>query len=180
MESNIQNMVSELMNSWDTLNIGLNQTLYTSTKYIKQNYILTTTTEFVWPVPSSSLITSPFGYRQAIVKNGKIISKAKNHNGIDIGVPLGKEIVSTKEGIVSTAGWVSGFGNYVAINHPDGSFSEYGHCSVLTVTKGVKVNKGQTIALVGSTGNSTGPHLHFGLKINNNYVNPQDYVKYGN
>lgn len=180
MKSNIQNMVQELNKNWDILSVGLNQTLYTSIKYTTKQDTVSLTVGFVWPVPSNSLITSPFGYRQAIVKNGQVISKAKNHNGIDIGAPLGKEIVATKEGTVSTAGWVSGFGNYVAINHPDGSFSEYGHCSVLTVTKGAKVTKGQKIALVGSTGNSTGPHLHFGLKINNNYVNPQDYVKYGN
>ena len=125
---------------------------------------------FCWPTPSTTYITSPFGTRFHPVQK-----RNKTHTGIDIGAGHGASIVAAEAGTVLRAGWNSGYGNYVVIDHGGGTQTLYGHCSALLVQSGQAVSRGQKIALVGSTGVSTGPHLHFEVLINGSYTDPMGY-----
>ena len=125
---------------------------------------------YIWPV-SGGYITSSFGRRKQ-PKAGA----STNHPGIDIGVPIGTSVSATSGGTVITAGWQSGYGNVVYIQHPGGLVSRYGHLSRILVKTGQSVSQGQKIALSGNTGNSTGPHLHFEMRMNGVAVNPLGYV----
>lgn len=126
---------------------------------------------YVWPVPSSKRITCNFGPRKAPTAGASTY-----HKGIDIGVPTGSPIVATKAGTVCISSYSSSAGYYVMINHGNGVMSYYMHNSRLLVNVGEKVSAGQTIALAGSTGISTGPHLHFAITVNGSYVNPRQFV----
>ena len=126
---------------------------------------------FIWPVPSSGRITSYFGIREQPTAGA-----STNHKGIDIGAPTGTNIVAAASGSVIVAGYSSSAGNYIMISHGDGIYTVYMHCSKLLVSVGDYVNQGSIIGLVGSTGYSTGPHLHFGISVNGTYVNPLNYV----
>lgn len=131
---------------------------------------------FAWPVPGYNVITTTFGFVYYLVNpNGSA------HTGCDVAGAniFGKPIVAAESGTVIVAGYnAGGYGNYVMIDHgkctDDGNnyISLYGHASALAVEKGDKVTKGQTIAYVGSTGNSTGPHLHFEIRINGKITDP--------
>ncbi len=127
---------------------------------------------FTWPCPSSTRITSPFGSR----KDPKL-GIVKQHNGIDIGAAYGSNIIAAYDGTVVAAGYHSSMGNYVMIDHGSNLYTIYMHASSLLVSSGAKVTKGQRIALVGSTGYSTGNHLHFGVRLNGSYVSPWNYLK---
>ena len=100
-----------------------------------------------------------------------------SHHAIDIGNPIGKPIYAADAGTIEFAGWGTGYGNEIVIDHGGGKKTRYAHASRLFAGKGDTVSKGQTIAAVGSTGNSTGPHLHFEVIINGIKYNPLDYVK---
>lgn len=126
---------------------------------------------FIWPLPVSGRITSPFGSRTSPTPGA-----SSNHKGIDIAAPAGTAIYAAKAGTVVTASYSSVSGNYVMINHGGGVFTVYMHASSLAVSKGDQVSAGQTIAYVGSTGVSTGSHLHFGVSVGGAYVNPLNYV----
>ena len=102
---------------------------------------------------------------------------SSNHRAIDWATPTGTAIWASSGGTVSVAGWQSGYGYVVYINHPDGNQTRYGHLSKLLVSVGQKVKQGQKIALSGNTGRSTGPHLHFELRVNGTPVNPYKYIK---
>lgn len=128
-------------------------------------------TGFVWPTPTSYRITCGFGYRNAPTSGA-----SSNHKGIDIGLPTGSPIVATKSGTVVMSSYNSARGYYVVINHGSGIMSYYYHNSQLLVSVGEKVSAGQQIAKAGSTGISTGPHLHFAITFNGIYVNPRKYV----
>lgn len=125
---------------------------------------------FCWPTPSTTYITSPFGTRFHPVQK-----RNKTHTGIDIGAGHGASILAAEAGTVLRAGWNSGYGNYVVIDHGGGVQTLYGHCSALLVQSGQTVSRAQKIALVGSTGVSTGPHLHFEVLINGSYTDPMGY-----
>ena len=100
----------------------------------------------------------------------------KTHTGIDIGASHGTNIYAAASGTVLVSGWNSGgYGNYVVIDHGGGITTLYGHCSTLLVSSGQTVTKGQVIAKVGSTGMSTGPHLHFEVLKNGAHTNPMAY-----
>ncbi len=99
------------------------------------------------------------------------------HYGYDLAAPTGTPIYATAAGTVSFSGSASGYGLVIYLDHAGGVQSRYGHCSKLLVKKGQKVKQGQIIALVGSTGQSTGPHLHFEFRLNGGHVNPKKYVK---
>ena len=99
------------------------------------------------------------------------------HPGIDIANDMGTPIVATADGVVTTAGWNDGgYGNMVDIDHGNGMSTLYGHNSELAVSAGQTVSKGQVIAYAGSTGNSTGPHVHFEVRVNGDPVNPLNYL----
>lgn len=135
--------------------------------------------EMIWPLPgvSTSSVTSPFGSRLH-----PVLKTYRMHNGVDIGAGSGRDIVAAKSGTVIFAGTDSGYGNYVIIDHgtKDGSSitTLYAHASKLLVKKGDEVKTGQVIAKVGSTGMSTGPHLHFEVRKNGTPVSPKDYISY--
>lgn len=129
--------------------------------------------DLIWPVPASGRITSVFGNRESPTAGA-----SSNHKGIDIGAPSGSSIVATMSGEVVTATYSVTAGNYIMLYHGDGLYSVYMHCSKLLVSVGDNVNQGDAIALVGSTGVSTGPHLHFAIIKDGSYVNPQNYVSY--
>ena len=119
--------------------------------------------QFGWPV-NGGFISDTFGGE-------------RNHKGLDIAAPMGTEIYAAEAGTVVEAGWNNGgYGNYVIIDHPDGYRTLYGHASSVVAYAGQQVEKGQLIALVGSTGDSTGPHCHFEVRINNICQNPADYL----
>jgi murein DD-endopeptidase MepM/ murein hydrolase activator NlpD len=134
--------------------------------------VLNVTGDYAWPLPVSGRISSGFGYRSAPTAGASTY-----HKGVDIAVDSGTKVLATKEGKVVTATYSSSAGNYIAIYHGDGLYSYYMHCSQLNVSVGDKVEQGQVIARSGSTGISTGPHLHFAVFKNGNYVNPMYYVK---
>ena len=124
----------------------------------------------VWPL--RGVLTSPFGYR--ISPYGR--RQWKFHGGIDIGVAYGTPIQSTNDGLVSFAGWDSGHGLMVEVDHGGGVSSRYCHASHLYVTPGDTVLAGDVLALVGSTGISTGPHLHYELLMDGEKVDPLGYL----
>lgn len=127
-----------------------------------------------WPVPGYYSITSPYGYRTHPVSG-----KRKLHRGIDIagGGINGQSAVAAASGTVMTAQYYGGYGNCVIIDHGGGLSTLYGHGSSILVSPGQSVKKGQPVLKVGSTGVSTGPHLHFEVRKNGSPVNPMNYVK---
>lgn len=118
--------------------------------------------------PVVGRISSRFGANESI--------RDHTHKGLDIAAPGGTTIIATASGKVTFAGWSSGYGYLVKIDHGNGVETYYGHCSKLYVSTGEQVSAGQKIAAVGSTGNSTGNHLHFEIRLNGAQVNPQKYV----
>lgn len=111
---------------------------------------------FLWPIASSHRVTSPFGWR-----THPITGRQNLHGGIDIAAPNGTPIMASKAGVVVISQYGSSYGNYVVISHPDGTRTLYAHMSQRNVSAGDTVRQGQTVGLVGSTGSSTGNHLHF-------------------
>lgn len=126
---------------------------------------------FTWPCPSSRRVTSDYGPRQSPTAGA-----SSYHKGIDIGASYGADIVAAADGTVVFAGYSNSAGNYVTVSHGGGLYTVYMHCSSLKVSKGQSVSRGQVIAKVGSTGISTGNHLHFGVSLNGSYVNPWNYL----
>lgn len=126
--------------------------------------------EFKWPVPGYYTISSPFETRIS-----PISGKQEHHNGLDVPAPSGTEVVAGANGIVLASKWSSSYGNVIYISHGSGYVTLYAHNSKLLVSKGDLVVKGQVIALVGSTGWSTGNHCHFGVQIDGVWVNPAQY-----
>jgi murein DD-endopeptidase MepM/ murein hydrolase activator NlpD len=118
---------------------------------------------FIWPV--NAPITSPFGWRWG-----------RMHEGLDLGAAYGSAISAAAAGVVIYAGWEGGYGNLVVIDHGGGLATAYGHQSRIAVSLGQNVSQGQTIGYVGSTGHSTGPHLHFEVRVNGQAVDPLGYL----
>jgi len=121
-------------------------------------------------LPVNGRFSSPYGYRVHPISHSR-----KLHTGQDIAAPSGTPIKAAGSGVVISAGWRNGYGNTVIIDHGGGKSTLYGHCSRLFVSSGQRVSMGQHIAAVGSTGYSTGPHLHFEVRINGSPVNPRRY-----
>jgi murein DD-endopeptidase MepM/ murein hydrolase activator NlpD len=122
------------------------------------------------PIPGR--LTSNFGWRIHPIYHTR-----RFHAGVDFGAPLGTAIGAADSGMVIYAGWYGGYGNAVILDHGSGLTTVYGHTSRLYVRVGQLVQKGQTIAAVGSTGLSTGPHLHFEVRRRGQVVNPLGYLR---
>ena len=120
---------------------------------------------------SGGRLSSGFGRRKAPTRRASTY-----HRGIDWATPVGTAVMASSAGTVSKAGWGSGYGYVVYIDHGDGRQTRYGHLSKVLVKQGQTVSQGQKIALSGNTGVSTGPHIHFEILINGAQVNPLDYL----
>lgn len=125
---------------------------------------------FVKPI-SGGRLTSQFGRRTAPKKGA-----SSNHQGVDWAIPTGSTVVASSGGVVTKAGWGGGYGYVVYISHPGGIETRYAHCSKVLVSAGQTVKQGQRIALTGNTGVSTGPHLHFELRIGGTATDPYAYI----
>jgi len=133
---------------------------------------------WLWPVKAKGMqVCSPYGMRWHPVYGGY-----RMHTGVDIDSSLGnayvrrKPIVASKAGVVTYSGWNGGYGKCVIVDHGQGISTLYAHCDELTVNSGQTVAQGQTIALLGTTGTSTGEHLHFEVRVNGSHTNPMNYI----
>ena len=125
----------------------------------------------MYPLPYAVSITDAFGPR-----TNPVTGVYSNHTGVDFAAGQGTAIYASKSGTVTTAAYAEAWGYYVTINHGDGYSTLYAHMTNYTVSSGDYVAQGDVIGYVGSTGWSTGPHLHFGIMYNGTYVNPMNYV----
>ncbi|MFN6142651.1 MAG: peptidoglycan DD-metalloendopeptidase family protein [Pseudanabaena sp.] len=134
---------------------------------------LNSVSSFVLPI-TGAVISSGFGWRVH-----PVTGERRMHNGVDFAAPTGTPIFAAADGVVTEAGWTNGgYGNIVELRHSDGSVTLYAHTSRVYVSKGQVVNRGQAIAEVGTTGRSTGPHLHFEVQPDGkNAVDPMDYLQ---
>ena len=122
--------------------------------------------KLIWPAQAGTYtITSEFKWRWG-----------RHHDGIDMGCRQGNIVMAADGGTVTYAGYMGGYGLLVIIDHQNGMETYYGHNSALTVSTGDKVYQGQQVAYSGNTGHSTGPHIHFGVKVNGSFVNPREYI----
>ena len=128
--------------------------------------------QFSFPCPGYTRVSDDYGSRMH-----PILGIEQFHNGVDLAAPSGSSILAAYDGTVIAAAYSSTMGNYIMIDHGDGLFTIYMHASSMSVSTGASVTKGQTIAAVGSTGRSTGPHLHFSVRLNGSYVSPWGYIK---
>lgn len=118
--------------------------------------------------PVSGTITSRFGARSNI--------RSSSHTGLDIAAPTGTPVKAAASGIVTFSGWKGSYGYMIVISHGNGLQTYYGHCSKLYAKNGQTISQGDVVATVGSTGNSTGPHLHLEIRVNGTAYNPQNYI----
>ena len=125
---------------------------------------------FIWPAPASNIITSVYGTRLH-----PIYHTYRTHNGIDIGASYGTNVLAADSGTVITSQYSSSYGNYIVLYHSNGTTTLYAHMSQRLVSVGQTVSQGDVIGLVGSTGNSTGPHLHFEVSVGGSRTNPLNY-----
>jgi murein DD-endopeptidase MepM/ murein hydrolase activator NlpD len=125
---------------------------------------------YYWPCQSCTTISSPFGYRVH-----PIFNTTKFHSGVDIAASYGATISAAASGTVAIAEYSSSYGNYAVIYHSNGTTTLYAHMSSIAVTAGSSISQGDTVGYVGSTGNSTGPHLHFEVRVNGSCVDPLSY-----
>ncbi|AZO95391.1 M23 family metallopeptidase [Halocella sp. SP3-1] len=124
---------------------------------------------YIWPVQGR--ISSEYGWRIHPIRK-----KREFHTGLDIAVPYGTPVYAAEDGIVEFSSQAGGYGKLVIIRHQDNSKTYYGHNLLLKVNKGDRVKQGKVIALSGNSGTSTGPHLHFEIRINNKHCNPLQYL----
>ena len=164
--------VKKLHYSLDKLNFELTQEeknireLY---KYYKDKNIKLSSTPSIWP--ADGWITSPFGYRR-----DPFTGKRRFHEGLDISNRKGSPVVAPADGIVVFIGRKGGYGNMIAISHGFGITTRYGHLSKILVKLGEQVQRGDIIGEIGNSGRSTGPHLHYEVRINNKPVNPINFI----
>lgn len=144
----------------------------------------TTTLHAMVPMPAVSIpsrmpvegvrLTSNYGMREHPVLGGR-----RAHKGIDLAGPVGTPVYATADGVISKAEWFSSYGLFVSIEHGGALQTRYGHMSRLNVASGQQVHKGDLIGFIGSTGRSTGPHLHYEVRVNGEAVNPLPYMQQG-
>lgn len=152
---------------------ALAATTASSVNYSSDQRVFTTVgnKDFAYPTTVTTRITSYYGPR-----SDPLTGRPSFHTGIDFPVPVGSPVISSKAGTVITASWLTGYGYTVIVDHGDGSSTLYGHNSVLNVKVGDEVRKGQKIAGAGSTGWSTGPHIHFEIRFHGKHTNPLPYL----
>ena len=127
---------------------------------------------FLWPLPGYNTLSSLYGSRKH-----PVTGKANNHTGIDIPAPRGVKILAAKSGVVTTSKYNNSYGNYVVVSHSDGTSTLYAHMSKRSVKEGQTVKQGATLGLVGTTGSSTGNHLHCEVRVNGTRTDPVNYFK---
>jgi murein DD-endopeptidase MepM/ murein hydrolase activator NlpD len=137
-------------------------------KFVAQSRMLSSTPSIA---PVRGILTDGFGGR-----SDPFTREPGQHNAIDISSAVGQAIRAPADGIVVKAEWASGYGNVVYVSHGYGYSTRYGHLSSFAVRPGTRVKRGEVIGYVGSTGRSTGPHLHYEVRVNNNPVNPLEYI----
>ena len=159
---------NELVTYLDSKQIN---SIKTNSNYlINQNSVeVSSNSKSAFRVPVIGKITSPFGMRWG-----------QMHEGIDIAANMGAPIYAALSGKITYAGWENGYGNFIMIDHGNNLASCYGHCSKITVALGTVIKKGDKIGEIGSTGNSTGPHLHFEIRYNGKAQNPTNYLNFTN
>lgn len=155
----IQIVPSNVARKKDTTIIGRIKNIFTPTT--KKTASLSSIASLLWPT-TAHRITQYFSWR---------------HTGVDIAGPPSNKIVAAADGVVVISGWQRGYGNTIVIDHGNNKKTRYGHASKLYAKKGERVSRGETIAMVGSTGRSTGPHLHFEVLVGNRRVNPLSYIR---
>ena len=129
---------------------------------------------YAWPLAKPGRISSYFGFRNISVGGNTF------HAGLDIAAPLGTQVLASRDGVVSRTGWIGAYGYSVFVDHGDATQTRYAHLSMVSVQVGELIAQGEAVGRVGSTGASTGPHLHFELRFQGRAVNPLDYlVRYG-
>jgi murein DD-endopeptidase MepM/ murein hydrolase activator NlpD len=138
-------------------------------KFLKDRRSILASTPALWPV--RGWVTSGFGTRISPFGKGR-----KFHAGVDISTRRGTPIIAPAGGVITFAGWEGGYGRMLAINHGQGIVTRYGHLQKFKVKLGQKVERGQAIALVGNTGRSTGPHLHYEVLLSGVPTNPMYYI----
>ena len=138
----------------------------------KNNVTIDSESNYMWPLPGYYRLTSLFGYRIH-----PITHKAHSHTGIDIPAPAGTAILAAKSGQVITSAYHSSYGNYVVIDHGNGNSTLYAHMSSRAVSEGQMVSQGQTVGYVGTTGSSTGNHLHLEVRENYTRIDPESKYK---
>lgn len=169
-----EKLQNEIDADWDSLNDdlkALEEQLKKEEEEAKKKTIIYDGGQFIWPLKNNFKVTSKYGYRYH-----PISGKYHLHNGTDISAPSGTPILAVYKGVVSTVSYTSSAGNYIMINHGSGLYTVYMHCSKIIAKKGQTVSQGDTIALVGSTGSSTAPHLHFSVRLNGSYVDSGPYI----
>jgi murein DD-endopeptidase MepM/ murein hydrolase activator NlpD len=149
------------------------ETLSSLETSVKRYNDLQAATPKIWPLADNgnAYISSDFGWR-----TDPFSGKQEFHEGLDIGIWYNTPVMATADGIVKFAGWKNGYGYLVIINHGFGFETRYGHLNKIKVKKGEAVKRGQTIALSGNSGKSTGPHLHYEVRKNNIPQNPRNYI----
>lgn len=128
--------------------------------------------QFAWPAPKYVRVSDEYGNRIH-----PILGVQQFHNGVDLAAPSGSPILAAYDGEVVAASYSGSMGNYIMIDHGDGLYTIYMHASSLGVSQGQMVARGEQIGCVGSTGRSTGPHLHFSVRLNGSYVSPWNYLQ---
>lgn len=147
--------------------MALSRPLWSSSDTLKQKpWIGSVAMPSINPV-ADAYLTSGFGRRQH-----PLLGSWREHSGVDLAARMGTPIVATSDGIVERASWQGGYGLFIALEHGGGIQTRYGHMSRLNVSEGQKVLRGEVIGYVGSTGRSTGPHLHYEIRVNGQAVDP--------
>lgn len=142
------------------------QEILVSLDHLNSYRIAATKVPLAMPLKSAFRYTSPFGKRWG-----------RMHNGVDMAAPTGTPVYTTGDGVVTFAGWQNGYGNVIKIKHALGTETRYGHLSKIHVKAGQEVSRGARIGDIGNTGRSTGPHLHYEVRVNDQAVNPLSFIK---
>lgn len=166
-----RSLMNELQTSEKEIkNLGLAAKEYREEKLARYRAEVASRTPSLWPC--EGYFSSPYGHRiHPVYGTGRF------HAGCDISAPTGTPIRAAAAGTVTTSGWMGGYGNSIEIDHGSGLTTLYAHCSELVVPVGTRVTKGQVVAKVGSTGVSTGPHLHYEVRIGGETTDPAPYLK---